>query len=92
MAERVVETRCTHCEHTFELSHRLAGSLQNCPSCQRATQIEGDYDPVWKFASLGARLAVLVVFSVILSLNGFGPAMVALGIGLGLLLLVRLCL
>lgn len=92
MAERSLETRCTHCAHAFELPHHLAGSLQNCPSCQRATQVEGDYDPVWKAVSLGARLAVFVAVGVVYSLHGLGPAVAALGVGVALLLVVRLCL
>ena len=42
-----VLTSCEHCSHRFEVPGAAAGSLQNCPSCGRATRIPGESDPAW---------------------------------------------
>ena len=42
-----VLTSCEHCAHRFEVRRAAAGSLQNCPSCGKATRIPGESDPAW---------------------------------------------
>lgn len=41
---------CEHCAYRFEVRRTAAGSLQNCPSCGKATKIAGSFDPSWEAA------------------------------------------
>lgn len=83
-ALRDVLTACEHCGHRFEVAGTAAGSLQNCPSCGKATRVAGDFDPTWtafKFIVLAmCAVAGAVAFAVA------GP-LAGLAVGGGLLAL-----
>ena len=87
MSTYSIETDCTHCDHVFEVDRELAGSIQNCPACGRATEIGGENDPLWTFVSFSARGAACV--GAIWVYYAFGPVPGVLAmLGAGALLLI----
>lgn len=62
---------CPHCEAHFFAAKSMRGGYANCPTCQRAVQVAGGYEPLfWVLFSLGA--AFVLFFSWMLFL-GAGP-------------------
>lgn len=75
-------TICEHCAHRFEVPGVAAGSLQNCPSCGKATRIPGESDPAW--APLQLIVLSLCVAAGVIALLGSGPV-AGFAVGGGLL-------
>ena len=79
---QAILTSCEHCAHRFEVPRAAAGSLQNCPSCGKATRIPGESDPAWVPFQL--IVAALCVAAGVLALLGSGPV-AGFAVGGGLL-------
>jgi len=87
-----VTVHCARCGHRFEVPGRLAGSIQNCPACGRATEVSGSFDPTWtavRWLAVAASLAAATI-----AWGAFGPlaAVGALAACAGVALVVRLAL
>ena len=52
---------CKHCGNTFEIDGDLAGGITNCPSCGKATEVQGLRDPIWRLAQAGGLAVAIVV-------------------------------
>lgn len=87
-----VTVHCERCGHRFDVAGELAGSIQNCPSCGRATEVDGSFDPVWDAARVVAAFAALIAVG--LAWSAFGPlaAVGVLGASAAIALVVRLAL
>jgi len=87
-----VTVHCARCGHRFEAPGRLAGSIQNCPSCGGATDIPGSFDPTWTALRALAAVASISVAAIVWGASGPLAGAGALAVCACLALLVRLSL
>ena len=50
------EVRCA-CGHFFQVGEAAAGGYVNCPRCEKAVQVPGLRDPLWRLIQVGAAVA-----------------------------------
>ncbi len=69
-----ISVECTSCGHPFEVANDLAGGFANCPSCQKATHVEGLRDSLWRLWQVGVLAALLLISWIVLKSAGPLPA------------------
>ncbi|MHC4930997.1 MAG: hypothetical protein ACYTGV_02245 [Planctomycetota bacterium] len=84
-----VEVHC-ECGEIFDAPDELKGGITNCPGCEKAVDVPGLSDPMWRLLQVGAALAWAGVTAVVFVQAGLAPAaIVAVVTALALWLLSR---
>lgn len=65
-----ISIRCEHCNDGFDVRPDLRGGITNCPSCGKATQVEGTQDPLWNWVCAAGMIAGLGIGYVVSLANG----------------------
>jgi hypothetical protein len=84
-----VEVHC-ECGEIFDTPDQLKGGITNCPRCEKAVEVPGLSDPLWRVLQLCAALAWAGVTALVFVQAGLAPAaIVAFVTALALWLLSR---
>jgi hypothetical protein len=78
------EVRCA-CGHFFQVDEGAAGGYVNCPRCEKAVEVPGLRDPLWRLFQVSA----VVVWGGAIYFAGAtwgAPAAILVGLALALLL------
>ena len=84
-----VEVHC-ECGEIFDAPDQLKGGITNCPGCEKAVEVPGLRDPMWRLLQVCGALVWAGVTALVYVRAGLAPAaVVAVVTAFGLWLLSR---
>ena len=84
-----VEVHC-ECGEIFDVPDQLKGGVTNCPGCEKAVEVPGLRDPMWRLLQVAGAIAWAAVTAFVFVQAGLVPAaIVAVATAFGLWLRSR---
>ena len=58
--KNLVHVNCTFCENSFHVPKSMAGGMANCPECERAVEVKGGSDGLFRLLVAGGVLGIIM--------------------------------